>query len=163
MTKIILISLSILSFSIAVAAQEPVYQAPDFTLKSHSGENIRLGELSGDIVLLNFWASWCGPCRKEMPELEKLHNKYHDLGFTVLGINVENEPSAANKMLAASPVSFPILYDSENVASKLYNIKAMPTTIIIDKDGIARFSHLAFEPGYEKKYEEQIKKLIKEP
>lgn len=163
MTKSVLIILSMLCFSIAVSARETVSQAPDFTLKSHRGENIRLGELSGDIVLLNFWASWCGPCRKEMPELDKLHKKYKNLGFTVLGINVEKESSAAKRMLAKSPVSFPILYDSENVASKLYDIKAMPTTIIIDKDGNARFFHLAYESGYEKKYEEQIKILIKEP
>jgi thiol-disulfide isomerase/thioredoxin len=131
-------------------------------LKSNSGENIRLKELKGNVVLLNFWASWCGPCRKEMPELEKLYKKYQRLGFTVLGVNVETESSAANKILKKSPVSFPVLYDTENTASKLYNVNAMPTTVIIDRSGNMRFLHLAYKAGYEEMYEKQIKQLIRE-
>lgn len=136
--------------------------APDFTLKSNSGKNIRLNELKGEVILLNFWASWCGPCRQEMPELEKLHKKYQRLGFTVIGVNVEKDSSAANKILKKTPVTFPVLYDTENKTSKLYSVNAMPTTVIIDRDGNQRFLHLAYKPGYEKKYEKQIKKLIRE-
>ena len=136
--------------------------APDFTLKSLNGKNIRLNELKGEVILLNFWASWCGPCRQEMPELDKLHKKYQRLGFKVLGVNVEKDPTAANKLLKKNPVIFPILYDTENKVSKLYAVKGMPTTVIIDRDGKMRFLHEAYKPGYEKTYEKQIKKLIRE-
>ncbi|WP_339669375.1 TlpA disulfide reductase family protein [Dasania marina] len=162
MTKRLLIPLLAVFFSSLSLAEGLNKPAPDFTLKSNHGNNVRLNELKGNVVLLNFWASWCGPCRKEMPELDKLHKKYQRLGFTVLGVNVEEDNSAANKLLAANPVDFPILYDSENNASKLYEVSAMPTTVIIDRDGNMRFMHLAYQAGYEKMYEKQIKQLIRE-
>ena len=73
--------------------------APDFTLKSRSGENIKLSELRGEVVMINFWASWCAPCRQEMPLLEELYKKYSDLGFTLLAVNVEEDSSKAGILL----------------------------------------------------------------
>ena len=74
-------------------------EAPNFTLKSNSGKNIKLSELRGQVVLINFWASWCGPCRQEMPELNKLYSKYKKLGFTILGVNVEENNTEALKII----------------------------------------------------------------
>ena len=84
--------------ALAVTAEGP---AANFTLKSTSGKNIRLSEHRGQVVLINFWASWCGPCRQEMPHLETLQTKYQDLGVTVLGINVEQDPAAYVKYRSA--------------------------------------------------------------
>lgn len=159
---------AVILFSILLSLQIPVYaselniKAPDFTLKSLAGNNVRLKEQLGDVILLNFWASWCGPCRQEMPELEKLHKKYQSLGFQVIGVNVEEDPRAADKVLNKTPVTFPILYDTEHIVSELYNQRGMPTTIIIDRNGQQRFLHEAYKPGYEKMYEKQIKALIRE-
>ncbi len=136
--------------------------APDFTLKSNSGSNLRLSEMRGQVVLINFWASWCGPCRQEMPLLDEIHKKYAKLGFTVLGINVDNDSSKADKILKNIPVTFPVLYDPDGKVSKLYNVNAMPTTVIVDRDGKQRFLHLGFKPGYEDLYIGHIKKLIRE-
>ena len=149
--------------SVTYAASETISgKAANFTLKSRSGKNIKLSELRGQVVMLNFWASWCGPCRKEMPLLEKIHKKYKRLGFTLLGVNVEENSSAAKKYLRDVKVSFPILFDRTNKTSKLYNVSAMPTTILIDRNGNKRFLHKGYKPGYENDYKKQIKKLLRE-
>jgi len=137
-------------------------QAPDFTLKSRSGKNIRLSDLRGQVVMLNFWASWCGPCRQEMPILEQLSKRYGKLGFTMVGVNVEQDSSKAEAYLRDVKVTFPILFDTTSSTSKLYSVNAMPTTIIIDRNGNMRFKHEGYKSGYEKDYKKQIKQLIRE-
>ena len=143
-------------------AKDMIGPAPDFTLKSQSGENLKLSEFRGDVVLINFWASWCGPCRQEMPLLDQLYQRYNPIGFTILGINVEENSDQARRLLKEVPVSFPILFDKQNTVSKLYNLVGMPSTMIVDRDGNIRYQHFAYLPGYEKKYEEQIKELLRE-
>jgi peroxiredoxin len=136
--------------------------APDFTLKSMRGKNIKLSELAGNVILLNFWASWCGPCRTEMPLLNELQNRYEPLGFTVLGVNVEEDSSPAKTFLAKTPVEFPILLDNRNEVSKRYDVLAMPTTVMIDRNGKVRYLHKGYQAGDEKKYKKMIKKLVRE-
>lgn len=149
-------------FATTVAAGVAQAPAPDFTLKSAGGENLRLSELRGDVVMINFWASWCGPCRQEMPILSKLHDKYKAMGFTVLGVNVEEDSSEAKKLLKDMPVSFPVLFDNESVVSKQYDVVAMPSTVLVDRDGKMRFLHKGYKPGEEEIYLEMVRNLIKE-
>ena len=136
--------------------------APDFTLKSKSGKNIKLSEYRGQVVLLNFWASWCGPCRQEMPLLSKMQNKYGKLGFTILGVNVEEDSSPAKNYLKGLNITFPILFDTENKASKAYDVSAMPSTVMIDRNGKMRFLHKGYKPGDEAQYAKWAKKLLRE-
>lgn len=136
--------------------------APDFTLKNRSGGNLRLSEQRGEVVLLNFWASWCGPCRQEMPILNTLHERYSKLGFSVIGINVDKDSSLADKILKDIPVTFPILLDDTGAVSGTFDVSAMPTTILVDRDGNMRYLHKGYKPGYELEYEAQIKELIRE-
>lgn len=142
-----------------VALQE---QAPDFTLKSLEGSNLRLEEYRGDVVLINFWASWCGPCRQEMPVLDKLHHRYEDAGFAVLGVNVEGEVAPAQKIVDKTNVTFPILIDEGQSVSERYALEAMPSTVVVDRDGKVRYIHLGYKPGDEAKYVEVVKALIRE-
>jgi len=136
--------------------------APDFTLKSLQGKNLKLAEQRGQIILINFWASWCGPCRKEMPILQNLHTKYQDLGVAVWGVNVEQENQAGRDFLADLNLSFPIFFDQTNTISANYQVEAMPTTVIVDRDGKVRYIFRGYKDGYEKKYAKAIKKLIRE-
>lgn len=153
----------ILSTSASYAASEKLSgKASNFTLKSRSGKNIKLSELRGDVVMLNFWASWCGPCRQEMPLLEKIHKKYKRLGFTLLGVNVEENTRDAKNYLKDVKVTFPILFDKTQKTSKLFNVSAMPTTILIDRNGKKRYLHKGYKPGYENDYKREIKKLLRE-
>lgn len=146
----------------AVSAEQKQSSAPDFTLKSDAGENLRLSEYRGEVVLINFWASWCGPCRQEMPVLSELHDKYRALGFTVLGVNVESDTSKARKLLRDLPVSFPVVFDSDSVVSKQYDVVAMPSTVLVDRDGNMRYLHKGYKPGLESVYQQQVRDLIRE-
>ena len=136
--------------------------APDFTLESRDGGSVTLADLKGDVVMINFWATWCKPCREEMPHLEALHQRYSSLGFTLLGVNVEDDAHGATKFLAETPVSFPILYDKTNEISKLYDVVAMPSTVLVGRDGTMRFIHHGYKPGYENEYQTQIRALLRE-
>ena len=157
-----LIKAALLVSVMGMAATTQAATAPDFTLKARDGNNLRLAEQRGDIVLINFWASWCGPCIQEMPQLDKLAQKYQPLGVQVWGVNVENDPSAANAYLNKVNVEFPILFDLDNSVSKAYRVEAMPTTVILDKNGTVRSVHRGYKPGFEKKYEDEIKGLLRE-
>lgn len=140
---------------------EPV-AAPDFTLKAMTGENVRLSEQAGNVVLLNFWASWCGPCRKEMPLLDELQQKYAELGFVVIGVNLDENSADAKGFLAQVPVSFPVLLDAESKIGKLYQVDAMPTTVIIDRDGNKRYLHRGYVDGDLQTYQDVVKELLRE-
>lgn len=143
----------------AVALQE---EAPDFTLKSLEGSNMRLEEYRGQVVLINFWASWCGPCRQEMPLLDRLHHRYEDTGFAVLGVNVEGEVKPAQEIVDKTKVTFPVLIDEDQKVSEMYNLEAMPSTVVVDRDGVIRYIHRGYKPGDEAKYVEIVKALIRE-
>jgi len=136
--------------------------APTFTLASRAGQDVSLAQYKGQVVMLNFWASWCGPCRQEMPLLESIYKKYNKMGFTMIGVNVEPDSNAANQWLRATPVSFPILYDRDSKVSKLYDVAGMPSTVIIDRSGKVRVLHRGFKPGDENEYLDSIRTLIRE-
>lgn len=137
-------------------------KAPNFTLKSVDGSNQKLSEFRGQVVLLNFWASWCGPCRQEMPLLNDLHKKYKKLGFTVMGVNVEEDSRKARKIVKEVGIKFPVLFDTENTVSSLYEVSAMPSTVIIDRSGNMRYLHKGYKPGDMSAYKKWVKKLIRE-
>ncbi len=151
-----------LLLSSSVVASEISGPAPDFTLKSLDGGNLKLSEHRGEVVMVNFWASWCGPCRQEMPILEALYSQYKELGFTILGVNVEEDAEAPKRLLQSIPVSFPILLDSQNKVSELYRVVAMPSTYLIDRDGNLRYFHAGYRPGFEQKYDVQIRELLRD-
>jgi peroxiredoxin len=136
--------------------------APSFSLPSRSGDIVSLDKLRGKVVMLNFWASWCGPCRQEMPLLDQMHKRYSSLGFTMIGVNVESNTADAEKWLQQTPVSFPVLFDKENKVSKLYDVNAMPSTVFIDRKGNVRALHRGYKPGDESEYLNQIRALLKE-
>lgn len=135
--------------------------AKDFTLKANNGKNIRLSDLRGQVVMLNFWASWCGPCRQEMPLLDKLYKKYSSAGFSLLGVNVEADPKEADALLKEIPVSFPVLYDTTSKVSEAYKVDAMPSSVLIDCDGKVSYLHKGYKPGDEKVYKKRVKDLIR--
>jgi len=136
--------------------------AAEFQLASRGGQAVALSELRGQVGLINFWATWCGPCRKEMPLLEQIQKNYGPLGFTMLGVNVEEDTRLMDTFLKDVPVTFPILLDPANGVSKLYNVSAMPSTVIVDRKGNVRFIHQGFQPGDESKYQDMIRQLIRE-
>jgi peroxiredoxin len=144
----------------AVAAEPAM--APDFALKADSGRNLRLREMRGQVVMINFWATWCGPCREEMPKLQQLYSKYRETGFVLLGVNIDDNPANAVSMARKLRVTFPVLFDKDKQVSKLYKVDAMPSTVLIDRDGKTRYLHRGYKPGYEATYQTQLRELLKE-
>ena len=136
--------------------------APHFRLDSMAGAPVSLDQYKGQVVMINFWASWCGPCRTEMPILDKLHAKYKPMGFTMIGVNVEPDSSLAATWLKSTPVSFPILFDTKSEVSKLYAVAGMPSTVIIDRKGNLRWLHRGYKAGDENEYLNQIRALVRE-
>ena len=136
--------------------------APDFALKSASGNNLRLSEYRGDVVMINFWATWCGPCRQEMPLLDELYTRYERVGFSLLGVNIDDDSRRAMNMVSELAISFPVLFDSHKEVSKLYQVDAMPLTVLIDREGNIRHVHHGYKPGYEQKYLDEIRALLRE-
>jgi peroxiredoxin len=151
-----------LTLAVPALAAEVSAPAPQFTLASRAGQQVSLAQYKGQVVMLNFWASWCGPCRQEMPLLESIYKKYSKMGFTLLGVNVEPDSQAANDWLKQTPVSFPILYDKDSKVSKLYDVAGMPSTVIIDRSGKLRMLHRGYKPGDENEYLDSIRTLIRE-
>jgi peroxiredoxin len=162
MRRFISSAVLVLSAFAATAAVAPQMQAPDFTLRSAEGRNVRLAEQRGQVVLVNFWASWCGPCKVEMPHLNRLHEKYRASGFTTLAINIDDDPRHGAATALRWGVRVPVLLDADKTVTRMYDLGAMPSTVLIDRDGKVRFLHRGYREGMEDLYEKQIRELVKE-
>jgi peroxiredoxin len=109
--------------------------APNFSLEQLNGASITLSDLRGKGVVLNFWGTWCGPCKQEMPALQKQYEAYKDKGLVVVGVNIGESPITVEPFVKQFGVTFPILLDRESQITKLYRIGPIPTTFFIDPDG----------------------------
>ena len=147
---------------VAMGAANPGAPAPDFTLAARDGGKVSLADLKGQVVMINFWATWCGPCRQEMPLLAQLQTKYEPLGFTMLGVNVEPDSAAAVAWLKGTPVTFPILFDTDSAVAGRFGVEGMPSTVFVDRKGQVRYVHRGYKPGDEAKYADMIRSLVKE-
>ena len=153
---------------LAAALAAPTFEASastaagDFSLPTRDGGTVHLSELRGQVVMINFWASWCGPCRQEMPLLQQLYGKYEPLGFTLLGVNVEPDSTQAQDWLKKVPVTFPILFDRDNKVSAQFGVEAMPSTVLIDREGNVRHVHRGYKAGDESTYADLVRSLVKE-
>src|SRR3954464_13237970 len=137
-------------FASAALATSSTGPAPAFQLSGRGGKVIDLSQFKGQVVMINFWATWCGPCRQEMPLLEDIYKKYKPMGFTMLGVNVEPDSKGAEAWLSKQkPVSFPIAFDVDSKVSKLYNVAGMPSTVFVDRKGNVRVMHKGYKPGDE--------------
>jgi peroxiredoxin len=136
--------------------------APDFTLRQIDGPNLRLAEQRGRVVMVNFWATWCGPCRVELPHLARLHEKYRGAGFVLLGVNIDDDPNAAKALAGKLGLKFPVLLDAGKTVVATYDLNAMPATVLIDRDGRVRHLHRGYKDGAEQLYEQQVRALLKE-
>jgi len=161
-TGLLSVALSIIAAGSLASSDLAGMPAPDFALKSSSGENLRLSEYRGEVVMINFWATWCGPCRQEMPLLDELYTRYERVGFRLLGVNIDDDQDRALDMISELGISFPVLFDDRKEVSKLYEVDSMPVTVLVDREGDIRHVHRGFEPGYELQYLDEIRSLLRE-
>jgi thiol-disulfide isomerase/thioredoxin len=136
--------------------------APDFALRSLEGQNIRLSEQLGEVVVLNFWATWCGPCRQEMPLLDEIHAKYRLAGLVLLSINIDDDRDDALEMARTLKVSYPVLHDAQKQVARAYEPGTLPVTILIDRAGVVRYISEGYKAGYERRYTDKLRELLNE-
>jgi peroxiredoxin len=154
---------TLVALSVPALALAPQKPAPQFSLAARGGKTVNLAQYKGQVVMINFWATWCGPCRQEMPLLEDIYKKYKPMGFTLVGVNVEPDAKSAEAWLAKQkPVSFPIAFDTDSKVSKMYNVAGMPSTVFVDRKGNIRIMHKGYKPGDENIYLTQIRSMLKE-
>lgn len=120
-------------------------KAPDSVLKDLTGKNASLSSFRGKVVLINFWATWCPPCRSEMPSLNKLYKEYRDKGLVVMAVSTDRNGSTVRDYLNKNPVDLPIFIDSDLKISRLFKVFSMPTTFLIDRNGIILQRYLGEE------------------
>jgi peroxiredoxin len=136
--------------------------APDFRLRAFDGRPLALSDFRGKAVVLNFWASWCTPCREEMPNLERIHREFGDEGLVVLGISVLDDEPDARAFLTSLKVTYPNVFDPEQTRMRLYRVAALPTTILIDRSQRQRgrfVGGFVGEAGYQR-LQEQVLALL---
>lgn len=163
MRKTIFIAALALIACSSAAATEKDSKALDFTGKTSTGQLVKLSDYRGKVVLLDFWASWCGPCKKEFPFLVQLHRKLQDKNFVVLAINLDTDAVKMQDFLSKQKPgpAFPILVDPGGKLPVLYDVEGMPTTVLIDKKGIVRYRHLGFTAKDKKKLVQEVIDLLK--
>ena len=137
-------------------------KAIDFTLKTFDGKQVTLSSLRGKVVLLDFWASWCQPCREELPLLDILNKTYGRENFKVVTVNIDNHPKNAVKFLETYSIKLTPLWDQDKKVVSAYDVQKMPTTILIDKNGWIRYIHSGFEAEQFHTYKREIEILLKE-
>ena len=141
---------------------EPGAKAIDFSLRSYQGDVVKLSDLQGKVVLLDFWASWCAPCREELPYLDVLRKTYGEKGLVVVAVNIDNRPQNAVAFLNKYSIKLDPLWDKRKKVIAAYDVSTMPTTFLIDKTGIIRFVHSGFEAEQYQAYKQQIELLLKQ-
>src|SRR5580704_9169678 len=134
--------------------------APDFVLKANDGTNLRLSEFRGQVVLVNFWARWANDSRREIPALNRINTTYQRAGLVVLGISVDEDQRRAHEFADSMKVSYPMMFDTGEVLGRDYQLGKMPMTIMVDRGGVVRYSHLGYKRGDDRLYLDQIRELL---
>ena len=143
--------------NLAVAAQP----APELVLNL-TGQQVNLSDYQGQVIYLDFWASWCKPCQRSFPWMNEMQAKYGEQGFTVIAINLDSERKLADEFLARLPAHFPVAFDPDGNSAQTYKLKGMPTSYLIDKAGNLRVAHQGFHVEKQARYEQEIKGLLAE-
>ena len=161
--KTLLCGLAIVLLVAPVAnALAPDDDPPPIDMPDQAGKKVDLNELKGKVVLVDFWASWCGPCKQEMPVLEELHKKYAKEGLVIVGVNIDNNPKKMTNFLRGTPVTFRVVHDRKLAVASKYEPGTMPSSYFIARDGKIRYVHEGFRKKDAGELEERVKGLLAE-
>lgn len=147
-------------FSRSAFALAPRDIAPNFSLPSQQGASLSLNSFRGKVVYLDFWASWCGPCRHTLPWMKNLQAKFDSQGLQVLAVNLDKNQQDAEKALSAVGHSLTVLFDNEGNVARTFSLPTMPTSFIIDRDGVIVAVHPGFREGDDATIETEIQKAL---
>jgi len=136
--------------------------APDFALKSTSGENVRLSEFRSEVVLVTFWASWCRSCRTSIPKLVQMHAGNTDEDFHIVAVSLDEDSEVTRRVTRELGIPFPVLSDDKHTVAELYDLPDLPVTLLLDRKGNVRFVHRGYESGDETLYAGEAAALLAE-
>lgn len=152
----------LLALSPQVMALEVGAVVPDLSAPTSDGRMLSLDQFRGQVVYVDFWASWCAPCREAMPVLDTLHQRYRERGFTVLGVNVDTERKGAQRMIDQLQPGFPMVFDPQGKWPEAFGLRDMPTSYLIDAKGIVRYVHKGYRASDAQRVEAAIKAALGE-
>jgi len=138
-------------------------RAPDFTLKDLDDKIISLSSLKGNVVLINFWATWCPPCRAEMSSLNNLYKEYRNKGLSVIAVSTDRSISSVRDFLSNKRVELPVLMDSDSKVSRRFKVFSLPTSFLLDKNGVIVQKFLGEEEWDSPEMKKKIKDLLAAP
>ncbi len=155
-----------ISLSLFFIANQPLLAAdndiaPEFELPGKQS-SVKLSDYKGKVIYLDFWASWCGPCKQSFPWMNAMQEKYHAQGFDVVAINLDAKNEDAEKFLTGTPAKFTVAFDSKGQTPRSYGVKGMPTSYLIGRDGKIVMQHMGFNASEKDKLEQKIQSLLDE-
>lgn len=142
----------LLALALALPFAGPAFAAPELDLQS----------LKGKVVYIDFWASWCGPCRQSFPWMKSMHDKFAKDGLAIIAVNVDQEKQKADEFLAEFNPAFKVLFDPKGELASQFKVQTMPSSFMLDRKGQPRFKHLGFHDSKRAEYEQQIQQLLAE-
>jgi thiol-disulfide isomerase/thioredoxin len=153
----ILLALMLVALAPPAPALEIGNAAPKLSALANDGRILSLDQFKGQVVYVDFWASWCAPCRQAMPVLDTLYQRYRTRGFVVLGVNVDTDRKSAQRMLDQLTPAFPVVFDPDGKWPETFGLRDMPTSYLIDANGVVRY----IKKGYRERDEKQIEAAVK--
>jgi thiol-disulfide isomerase/thioredoxin len=154
------LSLALGWFAAPALALDAGARLPEIGLTDVRGARVDAASLKGKVVIVDFWASWCGPCKEEMPVLERLYKKYKSRGLVVVGVSVDQELGNVKGFLKQVPVSFSIVHDAEHKVAGRFKPPRMPSSYVVDRNGIVRYVHAGFRDEDAAKLEAEVSALL---
>jgi cytochrome c biogenesis protein CcmG/thiol:disulfide interchange protein DsbE len=153
---LLLMTAGVLAASLSAASR----LAPDVTLKTDSGDAVHLSDYRGQVVLVDFWASWCVPCKTSFPALDALYREYHARGVEVLAVNLDERRRDADLFLDEFPHTIAVLFDPKGTSAEAFGVRGMPSSFIIDAEGVIRFTHIGYRAEVAASYRREIVQLL---
>jgi cytochrome c biogenesis protein CcmG/thiol:disulfide interchange protein DsbE len=145
--------------SISASTSRPT---PNVEVYTAEGGAVRLADYKGRVVLIDFWASWCPPCKTSFPALDALYREYRDRGVEVLAVNLDERRRDAQSFLDAHPHRLTVLYDPKGVSPQAFGVKGMPSSFLVDRAGNIRFTHMGYSGDVDGRYRQEIAQLLAE-
>lgn len=147
----------------AQVPEGPPRPAPRLELPASDGSRVRLADLLGRVVVVDFWASWCAPCRQSFPALDALYRELHQRGLEVLAVSVDEKREDAEAFLASRTHRMTVLFDPAALAAGAFDVEAMPTTVVVDRRGLVRSRHEGYSPSVARAVRASVERLLAQP
>lgn len=150
------------SFAVPSITASSARETPNVSVHTGDGTTVRLADYKGKVVLIDFWASWCPPCKASFPALDAIYREFQGKGLQVLAVNVDERQHDAETFLAAHPHRLTVLFDPKGVAPEAFGVKGMPSSFLIDRAGTIRFTHMGYTGNVDASYRQEISQLLSE-